>query len=195
MIIPERDQVLIPIMNGEYIIRPHILSDAPLLCNAVLASHAHLKPWFPWCTDDYSIVNSEQWISSLPAEWQAGQEFAMGIFTADSLALAGGCGINFIQPYFGSANLGYWVHSSYTGRGIATAAAQALAGWTFSTFDFRRIEICMSVKNEASRRTAVAAGAVFEGCLHKRLELYGQYHDTWLYALLRDINNGGNRAG
>ncbi len=44
-------------------------------------------------------------------------------------AYAGGCGVNQIRPFDRVANVGYWVRSSLTGRGIATVAARQVNDW------------------------------------------------------------------
>ena len=42
-------------------------------------------------------------------------------------SLLGGCGLNGVNRINRFANLGYWVRSTETGRGIATAATRALS--------------------------------------------------------------------
>jgi RimJ/RimL family protein N-acetyltransferase len=84
------------------------------------------------------------------------------------------------------ANLGYWIRSSQTRRGLATAAVRLLAHWAFDNTDLNRLELVISVENLASLRVAEKAGAVREGILRSRLLLYGRSHDAALYSLLRN---------
>jgi len=84
-------------------------------------------------------------------------------------------------------NLGYWVKTPASGRGIATEATVALAQFGFDYLRLLRIEIVMSVRNTASRRVAEKAGGQFEGILANRLYLHGEAHDARLYSLTPDL--------
>jgi RimJ/RimL family protein N-acetyltransferase len=61
-----------------------------------------------------------------------------------------------------AANIGYWVAPWARGRGVATDAARALAGWALQQ-GFGRIELTTDPANVASQRVAVAAGFTHEG--------------------------------
>ena len=82
------------------------------------------------------------------------------------------------------ANLGYWVRTSATGRGVATAAVRLAAHFGFESLDLIRIEIVMAVANLASRRVAEKAGATLEGTLRECLYLDGNAHDAYLFSLI-----------
>ena len=83
------------------------------------------------------------------------------------------------------ANLGYWVRSGATGRGVATAAVRQLYGWGLRHTDLVRFEILIAVENRASRRVAEKAGAHPEGILRNRVLLQGMPHDAAVYSLIR----------
>ena len=79
---------------------------------------------------------------------------------------------------------GYWVRSSSTRQGIATAAARLAARWGFEQWNFNRIEIIMAVGNLASRKVAEKAGARLEGTMRNRLSLHGRPHDAYLFSII-----------
>ena len=97
----------------------------------------------------------------------------------------GACGIDKFELENQRCNLGYWVRTSATRGGVATAAARALADWAFRSTDLVRLEILVAVGNIASRRVAAKIGAQEEGTLRSRLLLHGRYHDSILYSIIR----------
>src|SRR5438132_390407 len=83
----------------------------------------------------------------------------------------GGCGINQRIRKDRMANLGYWVRTSATRRGIATAAVRLATEYAFEHTDLLRLEIVVAITNIASRRVAEKVGAVREGIAHDRIFL------------------------
>jgi RimJ/RimL family protein N-acetyltransferase len=61
--------------------------------------------------------------------------------------------------------LGYVVAPAARGRGVATAALGALTDWAFSAQGALRVELLITVQNEASKRVARRCGYVREGVL------------------------------
>ena len=93
-------------------------------------------------------------------------------------------GLNFFNRVHQVANLGYWVRTSATGRGVATKAAHLVARFGFAQLGLHRIEILAAVDNIASQRVAEKVGAVREGVLRKRLLINGESLDAVMFSLL-----------
>lgn len=83
-------------------------------------------------------------------------------------------------------NLGYWVRTSRTRSGVASAATRLIARFGFLSLGLQRLEIVVAVGNQASERVAEKAGATREGVLRKRLLIHGQPHDAVLYSLVAE---------
>jgi RimJ/RimL family protein N-acetyltransferase len=81
--------------------------------------------------------------------------------------------------------LGYWVRTSATRRGVATAAARLVLAAAFEDLDLLRVSIGVPVANSASHRVVAKLGAVREGVLRRELVLPGGPSDVVLYGLLR----------
>jgi ribosomal-protein-serine acetyltransferase len=108
------------------------------------------------------------------------------VFDADSGNYLGGVGLNFVNRIHQCANLGYWVRTSQTGRGVAARAARLAARFALERLGFQRVEILAAVGNHASQRVAEKAGATLEGVLRKRLLVNGEPHDAVLYSLVAE---------
>ena len=77
-----------------------------------------------------------------------------------------GCAMAFgIETEEGKGELGYIVAPSARGRGVATEALRLLTDWGFTDRGLMRLELLISVDNEASKRVAARCGYVHEGVL------------------------------
>ena len=166
-------------------IRRYETSDDQALFTAAIESIEHVYPFLPWCHPAYSIEETREWLATITPDWNKGNGYGFGIFDIETKDLLGGCGFNRIDEH-AVANLGYWIRATALGRGVATEATSALAEFAFKYARIRRIEIIMSVENEASRRVAEKAGATYEGRLRNRLYLHGKTHDAHCFSLIPD---------
>jgi RimJ/RimL family protein N-acetyltransferase len=168
-----------------FLIRRYELSDEDSLYDAARASISEVFEFLPWCHPDYDRSDATGWLETVEANWKEGSGFSFGIFGKDDGEFHGGCGINRTDEH-PVGNLGYWIKTASTGKGIAKEATISLADFGFQKIGLKRIEIIMSVKNAASQGVAVGAGAQFEGTMKNRLMLHGNTHDAHLYAITPD---------
>lgn len=174
-------------------IRPYRSGDADEVCAAVLESLEALAPWLPFAHPGYGAGDAREWVERCEQAFAEGVEYQFGIRDAAG-RLLGGCGLNQINPMHRMANLGYWVRSSATGRGVATAAVRRLQRFAFERTDLVRLEIVCAVANEPSQRVAMKAGAVREAVLRDRLRSGEGSTDAVMFALLRSEWKGGGPA-
>ena len=174
-----------PTIENENIkLRPVRPSDAEALYEAVTESIKELSLWMPWCTKDYSIKESETWCESRGEGWSRKKEYDFLVIDKQEETLLGICGINNVNAEVRFANLGYWVRSSRTGQGIASAIVPMLAKFGFYNLDLNRLEIVVAEDNIASQCVAQKAGAVREGLLRKRLFVHGKSLNAFMFSLV-----------
>jgi ribosomal-protein-serine acetyltransferase len=154
-ILPER------IEGHGILLRRWVLDDAEALSRAVAESGDHLRPWMPWMAHEPST--SEQRRTRLvewDRAWRSGGDVVLGIFVDGEVA--GGCGLH---RRLGPAGLeiGYWVHPSYVGHGVATAVARLLTDAAFSVPGITHVEIHADKANAASSAIARRLGFRFLG--------------------------------
>lgn len=82
------------------------------------------------------------------------------------------------------ANLGYWVRTSRTQQGIATAVVPMIVKFGFDNLNLHRMEIVVAVANLPSQRVAEKAGAFREGLLRQRLFVHGQISDAFIFSFM-----------
>jgi ribosomal-protein-serine acetyltransferase len=182
----------VQLTDGSILLRPHRPGDAAPLYQAVRESLPELLPWMPWAHPDYAIKESRKWIELCAETWAKGKEYNFLIFDANDGSLLGSCGLNRVRRRAGSANLGYWVRSKYTGKGIATAAALLVARFGFNELRLNRIEIGAATGNTASQRVAEKAGATWKGIQKRKLVFRDKVYDRQVFSLTQqDLENRG----
>ena len=111
--------------------------------------------------------------------------------TSEAFAVVGdadeflGVGLGFgIDAEEGKAELGYVVAPAARGRGVATEALGLLTDWGFSERGLMRLELLISIENEASKRVAVKCGYVREGVLRSLHVQKGVREDLEMWSCL-----------
>lgn len=128
--------------------------DLDALDRAIGESLDHLIPWMPWAAA-YGRDNTAAYLARSDEEWAAGEGFAYAITSQG--AVIGSCGLH-RRIGAGGLEIGYWLHSAWTGRGFATQAAAALVGQGFALPGIDRLEICHDAANTASGAVARRLG-------------------------------------
>lgn len=168
-------------------IRPYQAQDAGAVFEAAMDSLAEMEPWMPWCHPALTRDDIEKWVALQITAFAEATAFEFAIVGEDDRYL-GGCGVNAVDRDNLRANLGYWVRTSATGRGVATEAVRQLVRWAREKTALNRLEVVISVDNLRSLRVAEKTGALREGVLRSRIMLHGRPHDAAVFAFVRGIN-------
>ena len=165
-------------------IRPYLMEDIDEVYCAVDESREHVRKWMGWLTPDYSRGEVAKWVEHAVASWEREEEYEHLIIDTVDGAIAGACGLNFLDRTNGYCNLGYWVRASRIGQGAAHQAALLLRDFGFGTLALNRLEIVVADGNEFSRKVAESSGAIYEGLQRLRLKVGDTAYDAHMYALL-----------
>jgi RimJ/RimL family protein N-acetyltransferase len=170
--------------DGKIDLRPPLRRDAACIYRAVCESLAEISPWLPFAHEGYCLKESKDFIRHCPEGWKRDEEYVFAVLDAGDGECIGVGGLNRIDHDNRRANLGYWIRTSRTGAGIATAVTRLLAGWGFAELKLNRIEMVIATGNERSRRVAEKAGARYEGTLRNRIKVGQDLYDAAMYSLL-----------
>ncbi|MDR3430859.1 MAG: GNAT family N-acetyltransferase [Rouxiella aceris] len=158
--------------------------EAPLHFDAIRTSIPEIGIWESWCSENYCLEDSRQYLIDSYVKRQRGQEYRFCLFERDSGKIVGSVAINRIVPEYKTANIGYWIRSDSTGRSLAVIAVKAIARFAFDELGMTRLEIVAMSGNLRSCRVAEKSGAVAEGLHRNRLYLRGQPRNAWVYSLI-----------
>lgn len=157
---------------------------APALAEAIEASVTELSQWLgPRYTPRTAGA-----VMAFIQDWQNGAAGGTqyGFAVIDEAGRCVGFGlINQINAFHRFANLGYWVRTGETGKGVATDITRQVATFGFDTLKLERLELVIEVVNVASQRVAEKAGALREGLLRRRLAgRDGPARDAYMYSIV-----------
>lgn len=140
--------------HGQVRLRRWRLDDAAPLLAAVIESQEQLRPWMPWA-DRYDEDRAAEYLRGCEVQWASGDAFGYAVIVGDQIV--GSAGLhNRIGD--GGLEIGYWVHTAWTGRGIATDATAALTDAALALPGIDRVEIHHDAANAASGRIPAKLG-------------------------------------
>jgi RimJ/RimL family protein N-acetyltransferase len=144
-------------------------ADAPLLEDAITASLPELRQWMPWVQEEPLPIDRRiELLRGFRARFDTGEESVYGIFTPDGTRVLGGAGLHpHIGP--GALEIGYWIRTDATGRGLAGEAAAVLTAAGLRICGVDRMEIHVDPDNRRSARIPARLGYAEEARLRRRL--------------------------
>ena len=170
--------------EASILIRPYREEDIPLVFEAVRESIPELSRWLTWCHPDYSKQDCAAFVLSCEGAWNKREEFSFAVVESATGRFLGGAGLNLLNYAHGFANLGYWVRSSCTRCGIATAAVRVTARFGFGELNLNHIQILAATGNTGSQRVAEKAGARRDCVLRQRLVHRENVLDAVLFSMI-----------
>ena len=151
------------------VIRCYEPSDAQLLKEAIDSSLEHLRAWMPWADGEpQTLEEKTNLLRTFRSQFDAGENFVMGIFSADESELVGGTGLH-PRIEAGGLEIGYWIRESATRRGFVTESTAALTRVGFEICAADRVEIRVEPGNDASLGVPRKLGYTEEATLRRRL--------------------------
>jgi len=134
-------------LDGFHLRRP-TLDDTDALHDAVKTSFAELSPWMPWCTEPVEIASQREFIERSDGSWSGQTAFNWLIVDAGG-HLIGTIGLmDRVGP--GGLEIGYWLRSDATGRGVMTRATARITDIALALPGIDRVEIHCDAANVRS---------------------------------------------
>jgi RimJ/RimL family protein N-acetyltransferase len=144
---------------GPIVLREHVKTDAEAIARG--CADPEIVKYIPTVPVPYALDDALDYVTELvPADWNhGGASFAIADAATDQWL--GNIGLKPLDVR-GAGEIGYLLAPWARGRGVASAAARALAEWAFA-HGVHRVELVANVENVASQRVAMAAGFQREG--------------------------------
>ena len=167
-----------------YRLIPIDVSFTEALFEAVHESRGELIHSVSWYYPEYSMEDARRWLQARERERAECRAYDFAITDGQNGELVGGCGIDRIQSRNRQGNLYYWVRTSRTNKGAATAAAAAVASFGLTSLHLIRLEIVVAETNFVAQSVAEKIGASREIRLPNRLILEGKILHAYLFSQL-----------
>lgn len=129
-------------------LRRHRVDDADAIAEAVAASLAELRPWMTWASDEAADPDVQRCrLEDVVPHWDDGTDFSYLIVASNQVI--GSIGLHArVGPE--ALEIGYWLRTDFTGRGIATACTGELTSAALALDQTSRVEIHCDEANSRS---------------------------------------------
>ncbi|HUB71808.1 MAG TPA: ACT domain-containing protein [Acidimicrobiales bacterium] len=148
------------------VLRRHRISDAAQIADSVRYSLADLGRWLPWAQAAVAETEAQRRrLEEVVSKWESGEEYVYVIRRSEEERVLGCVALHRrLGP--GALEIGYWLRSDETGRGVMTLAAGAVARAALALPGISRVEIHCDQANARSaavaRRLGFALAAVVD---------------------------------
>lgn len=147
------------VTDGHISLRKYRIGDEFALYEGVSESIEQLTRWGFYHVG-FTIEDAAKDIVSRITDWTEGKAYTFLIEELPGSVFVGNCRVEEFEPERNHAGLGWWVRTSRTSKGIATAAGRLVAQAAFKDLHLGSLGVYASVDNFASRRVAEKIGAV-----------------------------------
>jgi ribosomal-protein-serine acetyltransferase len=183
--------------------RPHLESDrlilerftrrdAVSLDEAIKASLPDLNQWLPWARLD----DTAAFIRDSIQAWKEERAWDYSVKEkTDPRRHVGNVSFWTVSKLGKIAEIGYWIRSDETNRGICTEAVGLLLEESFNSLGYHKVVLRIAVGNDASDRVAQKLGFTREGTLREELLIRGNWVDHTLWSLLDREYRAARRSG
>ncbi len=155
--------------------------DATFMNPAILASMESLSPWMSWAVTPPSMDETRLYCRRALLEWHDRETLDYRLFLGEDFV--GNCAIHSINWDVPAAQLGYWLHQNFQGRGLMNEAVARLTQLAFDEMKLVRLEIRCNARNLASAGVASRAGFEREAHLRKSYRSKdGTLNDALIFA-------------
>lgn len=159
--------------------------DLESLVDAAADSLPELNKWLPWAHSGYSRRDALVFLRDSVSAWSEGRAFDFTIRYLDDPAFhVGNVSVWYISRQSRVGEVGYWIRSSETSKGIGSEATAGILAVAFDELDLHRVVLRIAVGNRASERIAEKLGFTREGLLRQELQVNGEWMDHSIWGLL-----------
>lgn len=149
------------------------------------ASDDEVSKFLSWSTHK-DIDETKQILSKWISQSSNPDYYNWIITSKDTHEGIGGISVESINSKNSSCELGYNLSASYWNNGVMTEALKAVIKFLFTDIGFNRIQCKHDPMNIASGQVMIKSGMSYEGTLRQNFFANGRFHDSKLYAILKE---------
>ena len=169
-----------PLPDG-FGLRPLRADDAPDIFTAIDTQREPLGRWLPFVAATHRVEQTREVVAAMLAD-PANPVFTLRVGDA----FAGLIGFKSADSRTRTIEIGYWLRSEYQGRGLMTAAAEALCRMAFGQMGMENVEIKCAAGNLRSNRIPLRLGFRLDRIEVRGEQLAdGEFTDLNVYRLPR----------
>ncbi|MFC5269685.1 GNAT family N-acetyltransferase [Adhaeribacter terreus] len=151
--------------------------------NLIQQNREQLRIWLPWVENMNEITDFQNFLNG--ARQRVADKLAVAFFIRHEGKIAGNIGLYHIDHQNKIAAIGYWLGEKFQGKGIITIACRKITDFGFNELNLNRIELKCGTSNHKSQAIPERLGFTKEGILRQAELLNGNFHDLYLYSMLK----------
>jgi len=160
--------------------------DGRMINEAIVESHAELKPWLLWADPLPSPELSEEMNRKSVAQYISREVMRMNVLQKSDGRFVGITSLHHIDWSVPAFEIGYWVRTSLAGKGYASESVHGITDFAFGVLGAQRMEIRCDPRNDRSAAVARRAGYTLEGTIrHDRRENDGMLSSAYVFGMIR----------
>jgi ribosomal-protein-serine acetyltransferase len=160
-------------------------TDAARVFEAIEESRPELERFTIGPPRVHSIEDVTTFIERLKERRRRRTDFGFGIFDAATKQYLGQIGLHGVASANRAGEIGYWIRTSRTGEGVATAASALVVLFGFRQLALNKIVLRAAVDNQGSWQIAEKLGFVSEGVQRQEIRLARGWINLKCYSMLK----------
>ncbi|MBG9615726.1 GNAT family N-acetyltransferase [Bacillus cereus] len=162
--------------------------DGKVVYDAINASSKELKPWVTFAHKKYTEEEIEIIIRKQYLNFLQRQDLTFLVFKQESQDFVASVSLHKINWNIRKFEIGYWIHSHFSGNGYMLEAIQGIMDFAFQQLQANRLEIQCESKNIKSCAIPKKLGFQLEGILERSTKAVdgSELRDICLFALTRN---------
>ena len=136
--------------------------------------------WEPHTCESYT----QRYLAYILPKYRSGEFYDWAVIWRESGQMIGTCGFTSLNCEHNYGEVGYVLHRSFWGKGIAPEALRAIMRVGFMDLNLHRIESKFIKGNDRSRRVMEKCGMQFEGFRRQAMYIKGKYETIGVCSLL-----------
>ena len=178
-------------LPDDFGLRPLRADDAPDIFTAIDTQREHLGRWLPFVAATHRVEQTREVVAAMLAD-PANPVFTLRVGDA----FAGLIGFKSADSTTRTIEIGYWLRSEYQGRGLMTAAVEALCRMAFGQMGMENVEIKCAAGNLRSNRIPLRLGFRLDRIEVRGEQLAdGEFTDLNVYRLPRPETKKNREGG
>ena len=176
------------ILTSRTLIRRVREGDGPAFFQLVQANTSYIEDHFPHLVDKVKDNEAaEAFVRYRLAQWLLQKEYTFGIWRNEEADLIGFVNFREINWEVPMAEINYFLHQDFAGKGIMTEVLARMVQFAFRQLQLNKLSLKTLIDNYSSQRLARKVGFRREGDLrHEARRPSGVLSDIMLFGLTRE---------
>jgi RimJ/RimL family protein N-acetyltransferase len=155
---------------------------------AIRESAGELRPWLPFAENIPSLEESEASVRKARLKFMERSDLMLHLRDKITDEFVGSSGLHRIDWNARCFEIGYWVRTSRSGKGLVTEAVRGIEQFAILHLQANRLEIRCDARNVRSAKVAERLGYTLEGVLRRiKQDRTGVWVDTMIFSKVRGI--------